>query len=181
MKQNTHFLAVCGLVAALFCVLGPVTVPIGPVPVSLMTLALFVAAYVVGPQQAVVSTAVYLALGAAGLPVFSGYQGGLAKLAGPTGGYLVGYLFLALIAGLAAEHSHRKPVLCLTGMILGTVILYAFGTAWFMAQTGTELWSALTLCVFPFVLLDLGKMALALSVARPTRSALEKSHLLSQS
>lgn len=178
MKQNTQFLTVCGLLAAVFCVLGPITIPIGPIPVSLMTLALFVSSYVVGPQRTVVSVAVYLALGAAGLPVFSGYQGGLAKLAGPTGGYLVGYLFLALLCGLAAEHSHHRPLLCFAGMVLGTAVLYIFGTAWFMAETQTALWPALTMCVFPFIPVDLGKMAVALPVGKSTRSALVKAHLL---
>ena len=178
MKPNSHFLTVCGLIAAVFCVIGPITVPIGPVPVSLLTLAIYIAACVLGAYQTVVSVLVYLLLGAAGMPVFSGYQGGLAKVAGPTGGYLVGYLFLALLCGLAAEHSHSQPLLCLSGMVLGTAVLYAFGTLWFMAQTQTALWSALTLCVFPFVPVDLCKMAVALPVGRSTRSALDKAQLL---
>ena len=178
MKPNIRFLAVCGLVAAVFCVLGPVTVPIGPVPVSLMPLALYVAAYVLGHRATLVSVAVYLLLGAAGLPVFSGYQGGLAKLAGPTGGYLVGYLFLALILGLAAERSERKALPCVIGMLAGTAVLYAFGTAWFMVETHTPLWGALTMCVLPFVPVDLCKMAVALPVGRSTRTALDKAQLL---
>ena len=174
MKQNTRFLAICGLLAAVFCVLGPITVPIGPIPVSLMTLALCVAAYVVGPQQTVVSVAVYLVLGAAGLPVFSGYQGGLAKLAGPTGGYLVGYLFLALLCGLAAEHSHHRPMLCLAGMVLGTAVLYAFGTAWFMVVYARShgpigLGATLGMCVLPFIIPDGVKIALALLLSRRLR------------
>lgn len=179
MKQKTLYsLTVSGLVAAVLCVLGPVTVPIGPIPVSLTNLALFVAAYVLGPRESMTSLTVYLLLGAAGLPVFSGFQGGLAKLAGPTGGYLVGFLFLTLLCGLAADHSRRRPLGVLAGMVLGTAVLYAFGTAWFMLETGTSLWGALTLCVFPFVLVDLGKMAVALPVGRSIRAALEKSQLL---
>jgi biotin transport system substrate-specific component len=178
MKPNVRFLTVCGLVAAVFCVLGPITVPIGPIPVSLMPLALYVAAYVLGHKTTLVSVAVYLLLGAAGMPVFSGYQGGLAKLVGPTGGYLLGYLFLALILGLAAEQSHRRALPCVIGMLLGTAVLYTFGTVWFMVETQTPLWGALTMCVLPFVPVDLCKMALALPVGRSTHSALDKAHLL---
>lgn len=179
MKHHSYYtLTVSGLVAALLCVLGPLTVPIGPIPVSLMTLALYVTSYVLGPRESLTSLAVYLLLGAAGLPVFSGYQGGLAKLAGPTGGYLVGYLFLTLLCSTAAEHAHRRAAGVLAGMALGTAVLYAFGTTWFMLETGTALWGALSLCVFPFLPIDLGKMAVALLVGRSTRSALEKAHLL---
>ena len=180
MKQQSslHSLTVSGLTAAVLCVLGPITVPIGPVPVSLMTLVLFVTAYVLGVRMSLMSLIVYLLLGAAGLPVFSGYQGGLAKLAGPTGGYLVGYLLLTLLCGTAAEHSRRNPTAVLAGMVLGTAALYVFGTAWFMLSTGTTLLASLSLCVFPFVLLDLAKMAVALLAGRAVRDALEKARLL---
>ena len=89
-------------------------------------------------RSALSACAVYLLLGAFGLPVFTGYAGGIAKIAGPTGGYLLGYLFLVLIGGLfmlKMPRSEKKllnilfPVL---GLVLGTAALYLFGTAWFM-------------------------------------------------
>ena len=80
------------IMAALICVLGPLSVPIGPVPVSLTPFAIFLTVCILGQKKGTAAVCIYLLLGAVGLPVFTGWQGGLAKLAGPTGGYLIGYL-----------------------------------------------------------------------------------------
>ena len=93
-KLTTYQMAVTALMAAVMCVLGPLSVPIGAIPISLTNLVICFSAWLLGPKFGTLSVAVYLALGAVGLPVFSGYGAGLAKLAGPTGGYLVGYLLL---------------------------------------------------------------------------------------
>jgi biotin transport system substrate-specific component len=108
-----------------------------------------------------VSVLVYLLLGAAGMPVFSGLSGGLGKLLGPTGGYLIGYLALAVLSGLAMDHSDRRPV-HFVGMVIGTAALYALGTAWYCFQSGTELGVALSKCVWIFIPGDLLKMAAAM-------------------
>lgn len=168
-KMVTVFdMALIALVTAVTCVLAPISVPIGPVPVSLGTLAIYMSVYILGWKKGLVSCIVYLALGLAGLPVFSGFQGGLGKLAGPTGGYLVGYIFMVILCGLAVEQFGKGTLLHrglqLAGMILGTIVLYAFGTAWFCVSTGTGVVPALMLCVFPFIAGDLVKMLIALSV-----------------
>ena len=94
MKKITTFeMAMCGIFAALMCIAGPLSVPIGPVPVTLTNLVIYFALAVCGTRLTLISCIVYLLLGAAGLPVFSGLQGGLAKMAGPTGGYLIGFIF----------------------------------------------------------------------------------------
>ena len=170
-------LTACALMAAVLCVLGPMSIPIGPIPVSLTNLVLFVSAYLLG-SGAAVSTLVYLLLGAVGLPVFSGYQGGLAKLAGPTGGYLVGFFLLALLAGSVVERFYDRPLLCVAGMAVGELVLYVFGTGWFVFQMQCTLWYALTVCVLPFLPVDLAKMALAAWLGPVVRRALEKADLL---
>ena len=91
-KLTTYQMAVTALMAAVMCVLGPLSVPIGAIPISLTNLVICFSAWLLGPKFGTLSVAVYLALGAVGLPVFSGYGAGLAKLAGPTGGYLGGSL-----------------------------------------------------------------------------------------
>ena len=96
-KLTTYQMAVTALMAAVMCVLGPLTVPIGAVPISLANFVICLTAWLLGPKFGTLSVAVYLCIGLIGVPVFSGYGAGLAKLAGPTGGYLVGYLLLALI------------------------------------------------------------------------------------
>lgn len=177
-KSALYFMTTCALMAALMCALGPLSVPIGPIPVTLTNLVIYLAVWLLGAKGATISTLVYLLLGAVGLPVFSGFQGGLAKLVGPTGGYLVGFLLVSFLGGLAVEKSKCNVLLSIAGMIAGTAVLYLLGTAWFLFQTGSELAHALSLCVYPFIPFDLGKILLASLVGKLIRSALAKSNLL---
>lgn len=157
-KISLHQMCEMALMAAVMCILGPVSVPIGAVPISLTSLIVYLAAFLSGPKMGTMSTVVYLLLGMAGLPVFSGYSGGVAKLAGPTGGYLVGFLFVALITGVFAERASRRFVWSMVGMLLGTAVLYLFGTVWFVLMMHSTVSYAVTVCVLPFLLWDLGKM-----------------------
>ena len=86
-KSTIYQLTTCAIMTALMCILGPMSIPIGPIPVSFTNLVIYLAVYLLGTKGATISYLIYLLLGAVGLPVFSGYAGGLAKLAGPTGGY----------------------------------------------------------------------------------------------
>ena len=103
----------------------------------------------------------YLLIGLVGVPVFSGYGAGIAKLAGPTGGYLVGYLLLAFIGGLFIEKSKGQPVISGIGLVLGDAACYVLGTIWFMILTGADLVSALGWCVLPYLPGDAVKIVLA--------------------
>lgn len=157
------------LFAALTCVLAPLSIPIGPVPISLTNLVIYFSLYVLGWQRATITYLVYLLLGLVGLPVFSGFEGGVGKLAGPTGGYLIGFIFMAVISGLFVKMKEDEVilnrVLGIAGMILGTLVAYAFGTAWFCYSTGTGLSAALALCVIPFIPGDLVKIIVAAVIA----------------
>ena len=93
-KITTYQMAVTAVMAAVLCVLGPLTVPIGAIPISLANFVICLTAWLLGPKFGTLSVVIYLAIGLIGVPVFSGYGAGLAKVAGPTGGYLVGYLLL---------------------------------------------------------------------------------------
>ncbi len=150
-----------GLFAALTGVLAQVSVPLpGLVPISLATFAVYLAVVVLDWREAAASMAVYLLLGIVGVPVFSGF-GTLNRLAGPTGGYLIGYLACALAAGLILARTGRKAVWSIAALTVGTVVLYAVGTAWYMLQTGSALMPALAGCVVPFLPGDCLKIALA--------------------
>ncbi len=177
-RRSVYFLAVCGLMAAVMCVLGPMSIPIGAVPVSFTNFVVCLAVCLLGWKWSCVSVAVYLLLGMVGLPVFSGYAGGLSKLAGPTGGYLVGFLFLALIGGFFVERFRGSYPWTIAGLVLGMAVTYAFGTAWFVLQMGCTLWYALTVCVFPFVVVDIVKIAVATFAGATVRRQLVKAHLL---
>ncbi len=186
---RTRQLALCAVMAAVMCVLAPVSIPIGPISITGGTLAIYLTAYLLGAKWGTVTTLVYLMVGFVGLPVFSNYMGGAERLAGPTGGYLVGYLPMMLIAGAAVELTLRRPgggrkeaALALAGQFLGlalaTAMLYAFGTAWYCAQARVGLQKALAACVLPFIPFDLAKMAVALAVGAPVRRRLERAGLL---
>ena len=166
------------MMAAFICVAGPLTVPVGPIPLSLASFAVYLAGAVLGWKRGTAAVTLYLLIGLIGVPVFSGFTGGFQKLAGITGGYLVGYLFCALITGLGtgnSDQSGKKPViLSALRMITGTVVLYAFGTTWFVVQTGKTLGAALALCVLPFLIGDAVKIAAAALIAAPVRRALRK-------
>lgn len=180
MKQNSmlYLMTRCALMAALMCVLCPVSIPIGPIPISLSVFVILLTVYILGTRDALISYTVYLLLGAAGMPVFSGFQGGLAKLAGPTGGYLVGFLLMILISGMFIRKSHGNLWISMIGMVVGIAMDYVLGTAWFVVQTGSTVAHALDVCVYPFIPLDLGKLVVAAVLGRLVRQALVKARLL---
>ena len=187
---DTRRLTLCAVMAAVMCVIAPISIPIGVISITGGTLAIYLTAYLLGARRGLVATVVYLLVGFVGLPVFSNYMGGAERLAGPTGGYLVGYLPMMLLAGLAVEFSldrfanqgRKGAVLAAAvqffGMVLATAVLYAFGTAWFCVQAGVDLQKALTACVLPFIPFDLAKIVIALLVGTPVRRRLESAGLL---
>ena len=113
-----------------------------------------------------------------GVPVFSGYGAGIAKLAGPTGGYLVGYLLLAFIGGLFIEKSKGQPVISSIGLVLGDAACYVLGTAWFVFQMQCDLGYALSVCVYPFIALDLAKIVVSCIVGALLRKRLVQAGVL---
>ncbi|MGM9680900.1 MAG: biotin transporter BioY [Eubacteriales bacterium] len=151
------------LFAALIAVCSWITFPINLVPITLQTMAVCIAAGMLGCWRGICSVAVYLALGAVGLPVFAGFKGGIGSLTGATGGYLVGFLLTALIVGLAVDLFGRKWFVLAISMVLGIAVCYLFGTAWFMILMGSKytLGAALGMCVIPFIIPDLCKIAIA--------------------
>lgn len=188
--MDTRRLTLCAVMAAVMCVLAPISIPIGPISITGGTLAIYLTVYLLGGIWGTVSTLVYLLVGMVGLPVFSNYMGGISRLAGPTGGYLVGYIPMALLAGTVVELSLRRfrgqgkkgaalaLALQFLGMVLATAVLYAFGTAWYCIQAGVDLQKALAACVIPFIPWDLIKMVVALVVGAPVRRGLERAGLL---
>ena len=172
-------IALVAVMAAVICVLSPMSVPLSAgVPLSLATLAVMLAGAVLGPVEGLLATLVFLCLGMVGVPVFSGYQAGIGVLFGKTGGFLLGYLPLALCSGLflPKRGGDRRQYIgpAVLGMLLGTVILYAFGTAWFLILTHASLKLALTACILPFLPGDALKIAVVCLLAPVLRNALER-------
>ena len=177
-KSLVYNMTSCALMAALMCALCPVSVPIGPIPISLGILVILLTVYLLGTWRALVSYTVYLLLGAVGMPVFSGFQGGLAKLVGPTGGYLVGFWLMILVSGLVMEACKRRLLPTAAGMVLGVAVDYAVGTAWFVFQTQSTVAHALEVCVYPFIPFDLAKIAVTLLLGSLVYRGLQKAKLL---
>lgn len=179
-KSKIYYMTTYALMAALMCIFGPMSVPIGPIPVSLTNLILYFAIFLIGTKGTTISYVVYLLLGIAGLPVFSGYQGGIAKVAGPTGGYLLGFIPMVVICGICYAKAQGKLNIPVTvvGMILGTAVAYLFGTIWFVMQMDCEVSYALSVCVFPFIPFDLAKIVIANILGRAVRKPLIKQGLI---
>lgn len=153
--------------AALFCALTAICsqislpLPFTPVPINLAAFAVLAAAGLLGCRGAVLSIAAYLLLGAAGVPVFAGFRGGLSVLAGPTGGYLAGYLAAAWITGWLLKAPGKKAFATVLAMAAGLAACYLLGTVWFLMLTGSGLAAALGSCVIPFLPGDAVKIAAA--------------------
>lgn len=171
--MSSQRIARCGLCAALLAVSAWVSIPFGPVPFTLQTLVLAMLPGVLAPADAVATVGVYLLLGALGLPVFSNMMGGLGVIAGPTGGFLWGFLVgMALAGGMSRlERSPRvvRDVLSCAAILLTS---YALGTVQLMIVGNMDLPAALAVAVLPFVVPDVVKMAVGVSLARAVSRAL---------
>ena len=175
-KMSTAQMTVTALMTAVTCVLGPIAlpIPVSPVPVSLTNLVIYFMAYILGAKYATASYLLYLLIGMVGLPVFSGFSGGLGKLAGPTGGYLVGFIFLALTAGFFVEHFPKSPAMHILGMVIGTVVSYFFGTVWLAGQLGIGFAAGLGVGVIPYLPGDAAKIILAVLVGPAVKKSVSR-------
>ncbi len=177
-KFNVNQIVFIGIMSAIICILGPFSFPIGIVPISFTNLAIYFVLYALGMKNGTISYCIYLLIGFVGIPVFSGFTSGPAKLLGPTGGYLIGFIFMALIAGVFIDKFIAKRYLCITGMVLGTAVCYTIGTVWLSFQANMSIGSALVAGVIPFIAGDLIKILLAAFLGPQIRSRLNKSKLL---
>ncbi len=172
-------IALGGLMTAVICVLSPWSLHItGLVPISLGLLAVYFVTYVMGMKWGTISIVVYLLLGAMGLPVFTDFSGGIGKVLGPTGGYLVGYVLIGLIAGFFLKKWPDKTALHFLGMVLGTAACYLLGALWLLFQTQMSLPAIFMAYVLPFIPGDLVKMILAIALGNIVRKRLQATNLL---
>lgn len=175
-KIRTKQMVLIALMTAVTCVLGPLSIPLpfSPVPISLTNFAIFLAIFVLGMKNGTISFIIYLLLGAVGVPVFSSFRGGLQVLAGPTGGYLIGFIFLALIMGFALDHFDRKLVPTIIGMIIGMAVCYAFGTVWLAKLLSLFFKEGLIMGVIPYLPGDAAKIIIAAIVGPKLYGATQK-------
>ena len=171
---NTYQLTATALMAAVLCALASMSITIGIVTISLATFVIYLDAYILGSRMATVSTFIYLLLGLVGLPVYSGFSSGPAKLFGPTGGYLFGYLFLAFISGWFIERFPKNKILHIVGMVIATAVLYTLGTCWLAFQAHMDARTALMAGVIPFLLGDAIKIVVSVIVGPALRKRINR-------
>ena len=171
-REGIRGTVLCGLFAAIIAVLTLVTIPMpSGVPITLQTFAVALCGYSLGCAKGTAATFVYVALGAVGLPVFSGMKGGFSVLVGPTGGYIAGFLGAALVYWLmtARKNTTARKI---AGMAVGMFVCYLFGTLWYVFATGVGLAgfiAATAKCVLPFIVPDAMKCVLAFWLAKKIR------------
>ena len=182
-------LSYCAVFAAIIAVLAQISIPLpGGVPLTLQTFGIMLAGIILGARKGCLAVIIYILLGAAGLPVFAGFKGGLASLMGPTGGFIVSFWTVSLCSGTgyflgkrASANTHIKALLYVftaIGILLGAVLNYTVGVVWFTSITGNTVYQALTLCVLPFVVTDLIKIVLTLLFGPMLNRMLSKNGLL---
>lgn len=170
-------MAMTAMMAAVICAISPFAIPIGPISLSLCTLVLYMAPYILGWQRSAVATLIFIMLGMVGVPVFTGFAGGVGKVLGPTGGYIAGYIPLVIVTGLAIKRFPRSRTAQFLGMIAATAVLYVLGTIWYMFQSGNPLDVAMKWCVIPFIPGDLIKMIAALTMGPLLRERLVQANI----
>ena len=169
-KTKTYDLVYISIFVVLIAICSWISIPL-TVPVTLQTFGVFIAVGLLGGKRGTLAVLVYILMGAIGIPVFSGFTGGIGILAGTTGGYIVGFLFSALLMW-GMEKLFGKDTKVLAGsMILGLAVCYAVGTLWFMAVYAASsgpvgILTVLGWCVFPFIIPDIAKIALALILTK---------------
>lgn len=168
--RSPREVAAAGLLAALTAVLAYVRIPVpwSPVPVSGQSLAVMLAGALLGPRLGALSQAVYVLLGAIGLPVYAGGMGGLPVLLGPTGGYLFGFILGAYVTGRLARTGDRpRPARLVAAFVLGGVLaVYVPGVVQLALVTGTSLRQAVVMGALPFLPGDGLKVAVAVVLLR---------------
>ena len=170
VRSKTFSMVYVALFAVLIAICSWISIPT-TVPFTLQTLGIFVSVGVLGGKRGSLSVLIYLLLGAIGIPVFAGFTGGMGVMLGSTGGYIIGFLLLALVMWLMERMLGRKSWVLALSMVVGLIVCYAFGTAWFMVVYARSagsigLMTALGWCVIPFIIPDAIKIVIALIVSR---------------
>lgn len=169
-STKTYDMVYIGVFAVLIAICSWISIP-AAVPFTLQTMGVFLAVGILGGRRGTFAVLIYILLGAIGIPVFSGFSGGIGVILGATGGYIVGFLASALVMWGMETLFGRKKIVLVVSMVLGLVVCYAIGTVWFMVvyaqNAGTVgLGTVLGWCVIPFILPDLIKIAVAFGLSQ---------------
>jgi biotin transport system substrate-specific component len=168
-SEQIRLTVYASLLAALTAAGAYLSIPIGPVPIVLQNLFVLLAGLLLGSRWGLASVSIYLLAGICGLPVFAGGLGGIGRILGPTGGYLVGYLPAVYVVGFISERTRQRAVFDLIAMVFGAAIVYVSGVTWLKLLTGMTLGKTLAIGVWPFLPGDALKIAAALAIVSALR------------
>ncbi|MDQ0217832.1 biotin transporter BioY [Peribacillus cavernae] len=179
-RQRLKMMIITALFAAIIGILAQVTIPLPLVPITGQTLAIGLAATILGSRYGTFSVILYLIIGAAGIPVFAEMSGGISKIFGPTGGYLIGFIPTAYFTGLILEKTRFKVPHAIIANIVGMLIALTFGTIWLKYSASLTWTAAIAGGAAPFLLVGVIKAAIAGWVGILVRNRLEASKMLPQ-
>ncbi len=162
------------LMAAMIAAGAYLAIPIGPVPIVLQNLFVFLSGLLLGSRWGFACVAVYILVGACGLPIFSIGRGGIGHILGPTGGYLLGYLPAVYVIGLISDKGGQRVVFDVIAMVFGGIIVYACGVTWLKILTGMTLSKTLAVGMYPFILGDALKIIVAVPIAKALRPVISR-------
>lgn len=174
------------LMAAFLCIFSPISIPLPLVPITLQTFGVFLVSALLGWKRGTVAVLIYLLLGLIGLPVFSGWTGGFSSFATPSSGYIIGFVFTALLTGFLIDRFPNRLWMYPVAMIAGLAVCYLFGTIWFLVymnvwmSTPYSFWEAVLICVLPFLVGDAVKIAAATALSYPLRKQLVRNGVLTE-
>jgi len=172
-SDSLHMTAYASLLAALTAVGAYIAIPIGPVPIVLQNLFVYLMGLVLGSRWGLAAIGAYLLAGAVGLPVFAGGKGGLGHLIGPTGGYLIGFVPAVAIIGFLTEKTKHQLLIAILSLILATAIIYTCGVSWLSIVTNMTMDKAFMVGMVPFLPGDLIKIVAALIIGWKLRPILQ--------
>lgn len=172
--MNIKKTAFIGILAAIICVFAPFSFPVGAIPISFSTFAIYIVSSSVDKKYSLPAVIIYILIGAVGLPVFSSFTGGLQCLTGYTGGYIIGYIPCAFIIGMLTDRFENNKVIYPLSMIAGTAVCYLSGILWYMHRAGCGFPEAFTVCVLPFIIGDIIKITAASCVGITLKKRIEK-------
>ena len=171
MKLSVKDMALCALFTAFCCICSIITLPISVVPISFATFGVMATTMILGEKRAIISVVLFVLLGVVGLPVFSGMQGGIGVIAGPTGGYIYSYILMVPVVGIASKCLNKtlsSGMFTMLGCLAAMFVNYLVGTVHFMVVSDVSEKSFLTVlltCVLPFVIGDIIKSILSIIIA----------------
>lgn len=172
--MNIKNMTLIGMMTAVICIIAPISMPLPftLVPISLSPFAVYLVAAIMGAKRGALCVLLYLAVGAVGVPVFSGWSGGIQKIIGPTGGYLVSYIIVALIVGYLVSKNPHNIRVYFVAMVIGLIVCYIGGSGWYAYIQGISIHAAVTGAVLPFIPGDILKIIMAVLIAYPLKNRL---------